>query len=160
MKLNLMIFITAVCLICNGCGNNNTASIDKEKTAIIKALNDETNYAYSRNYAGWQKQWVQESFVSKTYMRMQDSKLEEMVGWEAISSYMKDYIAKNPNPDPLPSLLNDINVRLYHEAAWVTYTVRDSVDGLKRESRLMEKKNKEWKIAGMHTTIYGVHKPK
>jgi len=31
----------------------------------------------------------------------------------------------------------------------------DSEQGLKRETRLMEKENGQWKIAGMQTTIYG-----
>lgn len=46
-------------------------------------------------------------------------------------------------------------MRLYGKGAWVTYQQQDSLRGLKRETRLMEKVNGEWKIAGMQTTIYG-----
>ena len=52
-------------------------------------------------------------------------------------------------------MLDKIDVRLYRNGAWVTYEQRDSLRGLKRETRLMEKVNGEWKIAGMQTTIYG-----
>jgi hypothetical protein len=34
----------------------------------------------------------------------------------------------------------------------------DAERGLKRETRLMEKRDGQWKIAGMHTTIYGFKK--
>lgn len=46
-------------------------------------------------------------------------------------------------------------VLLNVDGAWVTYEQQDSLRGLKRETRLMEKVNGEWKIAGMQTTIYG-----
>ena len=68
---------------------------------------------------------------------------------------MKTFIEEHPEPEPVPKLLDKINVRLYKNGAWVTYEQQDSIRGLKRETRLMEKINGEWKIAGMQTTIYG-----
>jgi hypothetical protein len=38
----------------------------------------------------------------------------------------------------------------------VSYQQVDSLRGLKRETRLMEKTAGGWKIAGMQTTIYGI----
>jgi hypothetical protein len=42
----------------------------------------------------------------------------------------------------------------------VSYEQNDVERGLKRETRLMEKKDGQWKIAGMHTTIYGFRETK
>lgn len=58
-------------------------------------------------------------------------------------------------PESVPELLKEIDVRLYGKGAWVTYEQQDLIRGLKREVRLMEKAERKWKIAAMHTTIYG-----
>jgi hypothetical protein len=91
-------------------------------------------------------------------MKMMDSSLSETIGWNAINSFGEKYISEHPKPDPIPSLLNEVNVRLYENAAWVTFEQQDSIRGRKRENRLMEKIDGQWKIAGMHTTIYGFKK--
>ncbi|MEM1338064.1 MAG: nuclear transport factor 2 family protein [Bacteroidota bacterium] len=127
----------------------------QEKTAILATLNNETKAAFTRDYEGWQTYWLQEPFVSKTYMQFPDSSLVETLGWEEINGFVKDYFTIHPEPEPVPVPLTDINVRLYGSGAWVTYEQVDSLRGLKRETRLMEKVDGQWKIAGMHTTIYG-----
>lgn len=71
---------------------------------------------------------------------------------------MKTFIEEHPEPEPVPTLVDDIDVRLYENGAWVSYEQQDSLRGLKRETRLMEKVNGQWRIAGMHTTIYGPKK--
>jgi hypothetical protein len=131
---------------------------EAEKAAIIKTLNDETKFFFKRDYPAWKNTWVQEEFVTKTYMKMMDSSLSETIGWNAINSFGEKYISDHPKPDPVPSLLNEVNVRLYENAAWVTFEQQDSLRGRKRENRLMEKIDGQWKIAGMHTTIYGFKK--
>ena len=86
---------------------------------------------------------------------MPDSSLSETLGWEAIDKFVRTYTEEHPEPDPVPTLVDDINVQLYGEGAWVSFEQNDSVRGLKRETRLMEKVDGQWRIAGMHTTIYG-----
>jgi hypothetical protein len=127
-----------------------------EKAAIIKTLNDETKHFFNRDYAAWKSMWVQESFVAKTYMKTTDSTFSETLGWAVIDDFGKKYISEHPKPDPLPTLLNEVFIRLYDNAAWVNFEQQDAIRGLKRETRLMEKVNGQWKIAGMHTTIYGL----
>ena len=82
--------------------------------------------------------------------------MTETLGWKEIDHFVKAYIEAHPEPAPLPSLVADIDVRLYKTAAWVSYEQHDPERGRKRETRLMEKVNGQWKIAGMHTTIYGL----
>jgi len=130
-------------------------TLEQEKTAILATINSETVAAFSRDYESWQNKWIQEPFVTKTYMQFPDSSITETLGWKEISGFVKEYFQVHPEPDPLPKPIEDIEVRVYGTGAWVTYEQVDSVRGLKRETRLMEKVDGMWKIAGMHTTIYG-----
>ncbi len=129
--------------------------IENEKKAILKTLNNETKAAFQRNFKDWEDTWVNDSDITKIYIDFPDSTFSESVGWNKISQFVKTFIEEHPEPEPVPKLLDKIDVRLYENGAWVTFEQQDSLRGLKRETRLMEKVNGEWKIAGMQTTIYG-----
>ncbi|MBX2844841.1 MAG: nuclear transport factor 2 family protein [Saprospiraceae bacterium] len=131
----------------------NTSSIEAAKSSILQTLNAETAAAFNRDYEAWKTFWVHEDFVSKTYINFTDSTSTETLGWEEVDDFVRSYIEAHPEPDPLPEALKDIDIRLYGNAAWVSYT-QEEVRGTKRETRLMEKEDRKWKIAGMHTTIY------
>lgn len=131
----------------------------QEKQAIIKTLNDETKAAFQRDYESWKDKWVHDSDITKIYINFADSSFSESLGWEEINGFVKNYFEAHPDPEPVPAPLDDINVRLYENGAWVTYNQYDSIRGVKRETRLMEKVEGEWKIAGMQTTIYGLKQP-
>jgi len=133
---------------------------EKEKKAILGTLNNETKAAFQRDYDAWKENWVHNSNITKIYIDFPDSTFSESVGWNEISQYVKTFIEEHPEPEPVPKLLDNIDVRLYGNGAWVTYEQKDALRGLKRETRLMEKVNGEWKIAGMQTTIYGFDKDK
>lgn len=136
-------------------GTDQTVNFETEKAAILATLNNETKVAFQRDYESWKEKWVHDPNMSKTYINFVDSTFSEAVGWDEISNFVKIFIEEHPEPEPVPRIVDDINVRLYGNGAWVTYEQQDSLRGLKRETRLMEKVNGEWKIAGMHTTIYG-----
>lgn len=128
---------------------------ETEKRAILSTLNNETKTAFQRDYETWQQYWVHDADITKVYLDFPENTFSESLGWSEISGFVKDFFEKHPEPEPVPELLNDIEVRLYGEGAWVTYQQQDSLRGLKRETRLMEKVDGQWKIAGMQTTIYG-----
>ncbi|MDT0620732.1 hypothetical protein [Croceitalea vernalis] len=134
---------------------NEGINIEQEKEAILETLNNETMAAFQRDYKAWTKNWVQDPSITKTYIDFPENTFTESIGWNEISQFVKTFIEEHPEPEPMPKLLNEINVRLYGNGAWVTYEQQDSLRGLKRETRLMEKVDGEWKIAGMQTTIYG-----
>ena len=136
------------------------ASLEREKAAIVSTLNSETKAAFRRDYEGWKEHWVHGSAIVKTYINFADSSFSESVGWNEISSFVENFMEEHPEPEPVPRLVDDIDVRLYEEGAWVSFEQQDSLRGLKRETRLMEKVDGQWKIAGMHTTIYGPEKKK
>jgi len=161
----LMIYIFSAILLMTSCREvkqheteeivNNTLDIEQEKKAILETLNNETKAAFQRDYESWTEKWVHDSNITKVYLDFPENTFSESLGWSEISQFVKVFIEEHPEPEPLPELLSDIEVRLYGNGAWVTYEQQDSLRGLKRETRLMEKVNGVWKIAGMQTTIYG-----
>ncbi|MEM6769046.1 MAG: hypothetical protein AAF597_00560 [Bacteroidota bacterium] len=153
----LLLLLTTIMLAgCNTPSPKADTTIDPatEKAAILKTLNDETASAFSRDYEGWKSHWMQEDYVTKTYMNFADSSMTETLGWEEVNQFVVDYFAEHPEPDPLPEPLTDFEVRLYGEGAWVSYVQDDPSRGRKRETRLMEKVDGKWRIAGMQTVIY------
>ena len=132
------------------------AAVDEaqEKAAILDVLNGETRAALGRDYEGWREHWVHEPTVAKTYVNEADGTGSETLGWAAVDEFVRTYIEEHPEPEAPPAPLTDADVRLYGDGAWVTYEQQDADQGRKREARLMEKVDGEWRIAGMHTTIY------
>ncbi len=131
------------------------ANFESERQAILDRLNKETKDAFQRDYEAWTTNWVHSPSISKTYVNFADSTFSESIGWKEISQFVKTFIEEHPEPEPIPAALKHVDVRLYGDGAWVTYEQQDSLRGRKRETRLMEKVEGEWKIAGMQTTIYG-----
>jgi len=129
-----------------------------EKKAILKALLSETKAAFDRDYEEWKANWVHRPSISKTYMNFADTTFSEMTSWKEIDDFVRIYIEEHPEPVPPPAQPENIHVKLYGTGAWVSYEILDEVFGRKRETRLMEKEKGRWKIAGMHTTIYGFNK--
>lgn len=134
---------------------NISMNLEKEKQAIIQVLNNETKAAFQRDYETWSKYWIHRNDISKTYINFSEDSFSESRGWEEISSFVETFIEEHPEPEPVPELLRDINVRVYGSGAWVNFEQQDSLRGRKYETRLMEKDDDQWKIAGMHTSIYG-----
>lgn len=164
-KARTIIILVLVFTIASSCKGENTNTLShtdhktnilKEEQAILNTLNNETKAAFRRDYKAWQDYWIQDSSITKVYLDFTTKKFSESVGWEEISRFVKTFMDEHPEPEPIPKLLDKINVRLYGSGAWVTFEQQDSLRGLKRETRLMEKVDGHWKIAGMQTTIYGL----
>ena len=161
----LIILLIPILILATSCGESaansaattatEVADYQEEKAAILEVLNEETKAAFNRDYEGWKEHWVHKAYVTKTYMNFADSTMTETLGWEEVNDYVRTYLEEHPDPVPLPELLDEIEVRLYGTGAWVDYEQVDPVYGLKREARLMEKEDGQWKIAGMQTIIYG-----
>ena len=130
------------------------ASTD-DKAQILDVLNGETRAALGRDYASWREHWVHEPYVVKTYINVADSSGSETMGWDAVDDFVRTYLEDHPEPEPPPPPLEDADVRVYGDGASVSYEQQDADQGLKRESRLMERVDGAWRIAGMHTTVYG-----
>lgn len=153
-----IVLIATLCVL--GCQQHedSTLNFEAEKAAILETINGETKAAFTRDYESWKSKWVQEPSLTKTYINFADSTSTETLGWAEIDAFVRTYIKEHPEPDPLPQMVEDVEIRLYGTGAWVSYEQKDPARGLKRETRLMEKVDGVWKIAGMHTTIYGQKK--
>ncbi|WP_194972613.1 hypothetical protein [Aquiflexum lacus] len=152
----LLIFCL-IMLSCNKPTNELTESDVKSESVLIKkTVNDETKAAFQREYEQWSEFWVHENYVTKTYINFGDSSMSENIGWSEIDSFIKEFFVLNPDPDSVPVVINDMDIRFFGNGALVNFEQHDPERGLKRESRLMEKIDGKWKIAGMHTTIYGL----
>jgi hypothetical protein len=152
-NLKLCMATVVTLFLTYGCKTKTNHEI--EKVAILETLHSETEAAFQRDYDKWKEKWVHDPKINKTYINLVDSSFSESVGWDEISNFVKKYIEEHPKPEPVPKLVDEIYVRLYDNGAWVSFEQQDSIRGLKRETRLMEKVNGQWKIAGMHTTICG-----
>ena len=130
------------------------AADSREKAAVLDVVNAETRAALGRDYPGWRSHWVHEPYVVKTYVNVADGTGSETRGWEAVDDLVGTYIREHPEPEPPPLPVEDADVRLYGDGAWVSYEVDDADQGRKRESRLMERVGGQWRIAAMHTTVY------
>ena len=163
-RIKLILSFVAIILLlrCGQSAENNSSNTigdyDKEKMAILNVINSETKTAFQRDYESWKENWVHDSSISKSYQNFVDGSHSETIGWDKINDFVKTYFEKNPEPDPLPSPLKDMEMRWYGNGAWVVFEQRDLKAGIKRETRLMEKVNGVWKIAGMHTSIYELKK--
>jgi len=133
-------------------------NIEQEKAAIIASLRNETKAACRRDYKAWKTYWAQKPKMSKTYMNFAENSFSEMNTWQEIDDFVRTYIEEHPEPVTPPALPDEVKVEVYGTGAWVTFDVLDEVSGRKRETRLMEKEDGKWKIAGMHTSIYGFEK--
>ena len=162
-SLLVLCLSAAVCLL--GCGGGRPepaagppgASVDpdRETALILDVVNAETRDALGRDYEGWKNHWVHEPYVVKTYVNLADGSGSETRGWDAVDDVVRTYLEDHPEPEPPPRPVEDADVRLYGDGAWVSYEQEDADQGRKRESRLMERVGGAWRIAGMHTTIYG-----
>jgi len=165
MKIKKIIIVVLVATLLFGCKRagdekklavmDESLNFNREKAAILETLHSETAAAFERDYESWKTKWVHDPNITKTYVNFVDSTFSESIGWDEISNFVKVFIENNPVPEPIPELIQDIDVRLYGDGAWVSFEQNDSLRGLKRETRLMEKIDGTWKIAGMQTSIYG-----
>ena len=131
------------------------ADADRDRALVLDAVNGETRAALARDYEAWRGHWVHEPYVTKTYVNVADGTGSETVGWDAVDGFVGDYLREHPEPEPPPRPVTDADVRLYGDGAWVGYEQVDADQGRKRESWLMERVGGRWRIAGMHTTVYG-----
>jgi len=129
--------------------------MEAETQAILKTLNEETAAAFQRDYETWQSKWVHSPTMTKVYEDLAGGDSSTSTGWEEISQFVKDFFVAHPEPEPVPEMLSEIDVRIEGDAAEVIYEQQDALRGRKVETRTMQKVDGEWKIAGMKTKIFG-----
>jgi hypothetical protein len=124
------------------------------KLQIEKLISDETAAAFERDFERWKTYWVHSDETFKTYINFSDSSFQEVLGWNNIQEFVKNFMDENPQAEEAPNIESEISIDIFENAAWVSFIQQDAKRGKKREARLLRLIEGEWKIFGMHTTIY------
>ncbi|MCB9051872.1 MAG: DinB family protein [Lewinellaceae bacterium] len=129
---------------------------EKERAAILKVIQAETDCFFSRDYDCWKQHWVQEAHAFQAWNNA-DGSFDARTGWAAVDKEIADYIKNNPVGPAKTShpkvIRKNFVVKFYgSEAAYLTWGQYNSdAEGQQfrysKESRIMEKHEGEWKIA-------------
>jgi hypothetical protein len=125
------------------------------RAAIKKVIQDETKAFWNKDYRMLSRFWVHAGYVQHDE-RLVSGGVKVLKGWGPISKAFKQYIAANPEPNPVASNAKrkDFTVRVGKDMAWVTY-VQHEIDsgepgmnkqGVARETKILEKHDGSWKI--------------
>lgn len=128
----------------------------RETDAVMKTIEAESEAFWKKDFEAWSRCWVHAPYArfmgwwSRGGVRVAE-------GWEEISTRIGAVMKANPEPNPSATDVRreNINVRVYPEAAWVTFdqygndTGDSAMDmpGRSREPRVLEKHDGVWKIA-------------
>ena len=155
MKIKGLLLIVMSILLMNAC-QQPTIDVEAEKTAIIKAINDETQAYLDYDY---------EKLISFFVMDSLNFRLSSgpdnyvfMQGWDQIEAFYKEELSQGDQTQAANLHVNvskdDFRIKLYENTAYVicmetwTYTTDEKVLEIdSRQVRFMEKVDGEWKIA-------------
>jgi hypothetical protein len=118
---------------------------------IINTLNNETAAFMKRDFEEWESFWLQEETSYKSYFI--EGEFIEYDGWLEIKSFAKTYFKENPTPETFPVDIQESQIVVRNDLAWVKFEVIDPVRGLKKEYRRLIHTSEGWKISYM-STIY------
>jgi len=152
-------------LICFGCqiqtteNSSETATeidFEKEKAAIMDAIEGESAAFWNKDYDQWASYWVHAPYI-RTMGWWKDGGVTVVEGWEEREERSKKNFEVSPEANPTATKVRreNINIRIYKDVAWLTFDQygEDTGDnlmdmpGLSHETRIMEKHDGSWKIA-------------
>jgi hypothetical protein len=138
-----------------------------ESAAIMGVIAAESEAFWNKDYDAWAQCWVHAPYarVMGWWARGGVTVVE---GFDALSTRIKENLLANPEPNPTASQVRreNINLRIGHDVAWVTFdqygqdTGESDMDmpGVSRETRILEKHNGEWKLVYVGWLLEGVAK--
>lgn len=148
----IIVILLALCIYRPAVFSQDT---ETEKNAIRKVIANETGMYYKQDFEGWKKNFVNENYFRQHgYWEGYPEKVKYFNGFDTLQevkalqfkedrTYWKGSYEKRTNE----------NFRIYNEVAWYTFEQDSFESGTDRflgrsvEVRILEKHNREWKIA-------------
>lgn len=126
---------------------------EKNRTEILRVIENESKAFWDKDYERWSSYWVHAPYI-RTMGWWERGGVTVVKGWDERGPRTKAHMKDNPDPNPQNVVRENINIRIYQDAAWVTFDqygkdngVPDmDMPGLSRETRFMEKHDGQWKI--------------
>jgi hypothetical protein len=125
------------------------------ETAVMRVIETETNAFWHKDFEAWANCWLHAPHVRMMGWWARGG-ISVVEGWEAHSSKIKRLMDANPTPNPEAAKVRreNVNIRVSDQMAWVTFdqygadTGEHDMDmpGLSRETRILEKQDRDWKI--------------
>ncbi len=138
------------------------ANVKLEEKAIIALLENETDAWLKGDYERWSNSYLQDE--SNIRLDVGSSHCDLQYGWNEINSYLKGYF-NNEAGMPLIGIKTDYHIKVFGNAAWVVHNesfkhvdTGEDVGFTVTASKILEKVNGEWKIAGMTTIQTNTYK--
>ncbi|UBM60882.1 hypothetical protein LAG90_09580 [Marinilongibacter aquaticus] len=154
-------YILPACQDANGSSSELNFDEEKERAAIMKVIEEETDCFFSRNYDCWAEQFTHTDYSYQAWSNA-DGTFDASVGWDAIEKNLGKYIKENPLEEEEAGsshpvvIRKNIKVKFYgKDAAHLTWDQYNSSRNQEyflhsKEVRLMEKpKGDHWKIVNV-----------
>jgi hypothetical protein len=131
------------------------AGVADDKSAIMDVIERQAAAFWAKDFERWAATWVHADYVRRVGWSPTGG-VVSVEGWDAIGGAMKTAMRDNPAPNPTPARLvrDHINVRVYGDAAWVTFVqrapstgeARFDMAGVSHETRFLERHNGRWQL--------------
>jgi len=144
---------------------------DPERTAILSRIKAESRAFWEKDWDGWVRCWVHEPYVRREGWWSLGG-ITQVIGWDEIQDRMKTRFAENPEPNRTAQefRMENINLRVGVDIAWITYDLRApdtgepemDMPGLTHETKILEKHNGEWLlvyVGYLHQSVHQVDYP-
>ena len=119
-----------------------------DDAAITRVVMAETDRFFARDFDGWAALFVQVPNATQVWNNA-DGSYTHRQGWDTISARIREFMKNNPQPDNTPMWRENVKIRHYGEAAFVTFDKylgdRKTAKPI-REIRVVERQGNEWKI--------------
>jgi hypothetical protein len=124
------------------------AQSDADNAAITRVVMAETDRFFARDYEGWAALFVQVPNATQVWNNA-DGSYTHRQGWDTIALRIREFMKNNPQPDKTPMWRENVAIRHYGTAAFVTFDKylgdRKTAKPI-REIRVVERQGNEWKI--------------
>jgi hypothetical protein len=119
-----------------------------DDAAITRVVMAETDHFFARDYDRWAALFVHVPNATQAWNNA-DGSYTHRLGWDTISARIREFMKNNPKPDTTPMWRENVMIRHYGNAAFVTFDKylgdRKTARPI-REIRVVERQGSEWKI--------------